>query len=359
MKITFVIAVIVMVMLAVGVVVWPLLRAGRPRERSRNLFALALFVIVAVPLGTLALYLKIGTPATLDGVAVQAPPMNIDQALAALRAHLAEQPDDLRGWTLLAQTSAAMHQPADARDAFDHMLKLDAGNTDAMVGWAEADAMLQPTHVMSDRARDLLKQAAAKQPDNQRALWLLGISQFQQNQFADAAATWRRLQPMLQPGSTVATAVAEQIAAADSRAGSHAVSNESGSDTSPVSAASNGEPAKQGPSLKVTVTLAPALKSRLERGDTLFIYARAPSGPPMPLAVTRMDASALPASVTLTDAMAMTPQLKLSSASKVFVGARVSHSGQPIAQPGDLEGDAGVIAVDTTQPVNISIDKVH
>jgi cytochrome c-type biogenesis protein CcmH len=79
----------------------------------------------------------------------------------------------------------------------------------------------------------------------------------------------------------------------------------------------------------------------------------------MPLAVARLDASQLPASVTLTDAMAVMPTMKLSSVARVFVGARISHSGQPIAQAGDLEGDAGVVAVDTATPVTIRIDRVH
>ncbi len=354
----FMITVAVMVIVAIAAVVTPLLRRGRQLGRPRGVFALALIIIVVVPLATLGLYLKIGTPITLDGVAVQPPPMNIDQALTDLRAHLAQQPDDLRGWLLLAQTSTAMHQASDARDAYDHVLKLDPDNTDAMVGWAEADAMLQSTHVIGERARDLLQQAVIKQPDNQRALWLLGISQFQQNQFAEAATTWRHLQPMLQAGSAVATAVAGQIAAADERAGNPGADASVAKAPTPI-ASTQADTSRSGPALQVHVTLATALKARVSRGDILFIYARAPNGPPMPLAVARMDANTLPVSITLTDAMAMTPQLKLSSVSKAFIGARISHSGQAIAQPGDLEGDAGVLAVDPQKPVNITIDKVH
>lgn len=353
MKPAFVVAVVLMVLFTVAIVVVPLLRRGRQQGQSRSALVLALLVIAAVPLITLGLYLKIGTPATLDGVALQPPAMNIDQALADLRAHLSQQPGDLQGWLLLAQTTTAMHQPPDARDAYNHVLKLDAGNTDAMVGWAEADSMLQSNHLIGERARALLKQAVDKQPDNQRGLWLLGISQFQQNRFADAATTWRHLQPMLQPGSTVANAVAEQIKIADARGGDPSTTAPNAGTTA---AASNKQ---KGPALQVKVRLAPALIARLGDGDTLFIYARAPHGPPMPLAVARMDARMLPVSITLTDAMAMTSQLKLSSVHKVFVGARISHSGQAVAQPGDLEGDAGVVAVDSTQPINITIDKVH
>ncbi len=110
-----------------------------------------------------------------------------------LRAHLAEKPDDLQAWTLLAQTSAMLHNTADARDAYDHILKLDPNNADAMVGWAEADAMLKSDHVIGDRAVALLKHAVQLQPDSQRGLWLLGTSEFQQGNYAGAAATWRLL----------------------------------------------------------------------------------------------------------------------------------------------------------------------
>jgi cytochrome c-type biogenesis protein CcmH len=63
--------------------------------------------------------------------------------------------------------------------------------------------------------------------------------------------------------------------------------------------------------------------------------------------------------VTLDDAMAMTPSRKLSSVQKVFVGARITHSGQPLAQAGDLEGNAGVVAVNDPSTIKITIDKVH
>src|SRR6185312_3040636 len=113
---------------------------------------------------------------------------------------------------LLAQTSSMQHHPAEARDAYDHVLKLDPDNGEAMVGWAEADSMLRDDHMIDGRALELVKRAVQKQPDNQRGLWMLGISDFQHGNYRDAAATWRLLQPQLVPGSTVAKAVAEQIA---------------------------------------------------------------------------------------------------------------------------------------------------
>ncbi|WP_189439866.1 tetratricopeptide repeat protein [Rhodanobacter panaciterrae] len=350
MKTVFFIAAAVMIAVALAALLLPLVRQGRKSGRSRGVFALTLAIAFVLPLSAASLYLLIGTPAALNGVSAEASqPLTMQQALDELRAHLTQQPGDVQGWMLLAQTSAMQHDPAAARDAYDHVLKLDANNAEAMVGWAENDSMTRSDHMIEGRALDLLKRAVQLHPDSQRGLWLLGISDFQHGEYRHAAATWRLLQPQLEPGSNVAKAVAEQIAVADARAGG-----------TPAEAASSAVvPAPQGAALQVQVALAPALKDKLAPGDVLFVYARAENGPPMPLAVARLDAGQLPASVTLTDAMAMTPAMKLSSVTRVFVGARISHSGQPIAQPGDLEGDAGIVAVDSKTPIKISIDKVH
>ena len=350
MKIVFIVVAAVMVALALAVLLVPLVRQGRRSGHSRTVFVLSLAIALVLPLSAGVLYLLVGTPAALNGVPTQAESqLSLPQAIAELRVHLVQQPDDKQGWLLLAQTSAMLHQQSDARDAYDHVLKLEPNNAEAMVGWAEADSTMRADHMIEGRARDLLLRAAQLHPDSQRALWLLGISDFQRGDYRSAAATWRLLQPQLEPGSSVAKSVAEQIAVADARAGG-----------SPASASSSAAAtATQGASMQVEISLAPALKSKLAKGDVLYVYARTPDGPPMPLAVARVDPVKLPATVILNDAMAMTPQLKLSSAPKVFVGARISHSGQPSAQSGDLEGDAGVVTVKHEGPVKITIDKVH
>jgi cytochrome c-type biogenesis protein CcmH len=348
-KIVFFVVAGLMIMLALAALLLPLVRQGRQSGRARGVFALTLVIAFLLPLSAGSLYLLVGTPAALNGVSAQgSASLSLPQAIDELHAHLAQQPDDLQGWMLLAQTSTMLHQPTEARDAYDHALKLAPNNAEAMVGWAESDSMQRPDHTIEGRALDLLKRAVLLHPDSQRGLWLLGISNFQHGDYRNAAATWRLLQPQLEPGSKVAKSVAEQIAVADARAGGAPASS-----TTAASAPTNTA------GLQVQVSLAPALKQKIAAGDVLYVYARAPDGPPMPLAVARLDPARLPATVVLTDAMAMTAATRLSSASTVFVGARISHSGQPIAEPGDLEGDAGVVAVDSKSPIKISIDKVH
>ena len=350
MKILFYVIAATMIAASLLLLLWPLLRHGRAQGSPRGIFALALGIAFVLPLAAAGLYLTVGTPRALDGVAKQTPPMDVNQALTQLRAHLKAAPDDSQGWMLLAQTTATLGQNAEARDAYDQLLRLLPNDPLPMAGWAEADSMVRPDHRIDGRARELLLQAIQLAPDNQRALWLLGISDFQLEHYAEAAATWRKLQPLLTPGSSVAKAVAEQIAVADARAGG-----------APAGASSRAMPAANaaGPKLTVQVSLAPSLRDKLRPGDTLFVYARAEHGPPMPLAVARLDASHLPATVELTDAMAMAPSMDLSSVPSVVVGARVSHSGQAIGQPGDLEGTAGVVPTSRREPVPVVIDKVH
>jgi len=207
-----------MLAVALALILVPLIRQGRMHGRSKGVFVLVVALAVLVPLGSAGIYLLVGTPATLGGVE---PPkeMDVGQAIAALQARLKEHPDDTQGWLLLGQTYAMLKQPADAREAYDGALKADPKNGPAMVGWAEADSLVRGDHLIVGRAFDLLQAAVADNPQNQKALWLLGIAQFQQEHFADASATWKKLQPLLDPDSNVAHAVAQQIAEADKRVG--------------------------------------------------------------------------------------------------------------------------------------------
>ena len=72
--------------------------------------------------------------------------------------------------------------------------------------------------------------------------------------------------------------------------------------------------------------------------DFIFIYAQPAQGGKMPLAVVKKQVKDLPLEITLDDSMAMMPAITISSVKKVHVSARISHSGNAIAQSGEPIG---------------------
>jgi cytochrome c-type biogenesis protein CcmH len=315
---------------------------------------LALILALVTPPAVLGAYLMIGTPQALQPAPVDNQ-ATLTEATQQLQESLARKPDDAKGWALLAQAYSALNQPQQALDALNHLLKLKPDDPDAMVAWVEATAETSPAHQIDDASRAKLQRALQIEPTHQRALWLLGISDFQRQQYADAAKQWKTLLPLLDPGSKVAAAVKQELADAEARArgGTQDAALAAADPASAPSAA-----ASSAISLNVTVRLDPKLAAKVQPADTLFVFARAVDGPPMPLAVARLKASDLPAKIALTDAMAMTPAMTLSKFSKVNVAARISKSGNAMPQSGDLESAPVEVSTDSHAPIALVIDKV-
>lgn len=336
MNLAFLFGACVLVLLALGFLLWPLLRRTTAQP-PQALLAIALSV--GLPLLALGLYGLIGTPAALRSAANAQPAtqvMAMDQAIAKLRTHLAEQPDDVQGWALLGNAYRAMQQPAAASSAYERALALEPNNPDLLVAAAEAASMARDDHVIGDTGRARLQRALDVSPDNQRALWLLGISEFQAGNFVAAQDAWETLLPLLDPASqqSVIASVREQIANAAARSG------ESAGATGPIATKAAAKVR-----IEVRVELAPELVGKVPDGASLFVFARAVDGPPVPLAVARLPA-VLPVETSLDDSMAMTPQARLSMHQQVTVQARISASGNALPQAGDLESKALPVSLD-------------
>lgn len=107
-----------------------------------------------------------------------------------------------------------------------------------------------------------------------------------------------------------------------------------------------------------TISLAPALASNIDPAATVFIFARATQGAPMPLAIVRTTVKALPYSYQLDDSKSLMTDLKLSNASEVVVVARIAKGGDAKAQAGDLQGISSAVKPDSTSAVDIEINQV-
>jgi cytochrome c-type biogenesis protein CcmH len=292
----------------------------------------------------------------------------MDSAIAGLATKLKQQPDDPQGWALLGRAYAATNRVEDSRDAFKAAHEHAPDDTDIAVEYAQALALAAPDHRLQGEARALLEGVIAKDAKNQRALWLLGISDYQNEAYANAIARWKVLLPMLQPDSDVARSVRNEIADAEARRDGRtppepepapneapAVAADAPAGMTPGVAQSASADA---PRLTVNVALDPRLKDKLDPEATLFVFARAASGPPMPLAIQRLKASQLPTTVTLDDSMSMMPAMKLSKFPQVVVGARVSKSGNAMPQSGDLQTLSSALDSHGKEPVVLTIDQV-
>lgn len=327
----------------------------------------AILIAFLVPATALVLYRLVGTPRAIDASAASAAAqaehsgaMNMQQAMAALEARLKEHPDDVQGWALLGRAHAATGEMEKAADALRHAHELAPADHAITVEYAQAMALAAPDHRISGQARSLLDGVIAKEPANQRALWLLGISEFQDKHYDAAIARWNALLPLLPADSDIAAAVKRQIAEAQAqRDGKLPPAPESPVAPTATSAGTSGDRAVADAPARLTVRVAldPKLEGTLDPQATLFVFARAASGPPMPLAIERHKAGELPLTVTLDDRTAMMPDMKLSDFPQVVVGARISRSGNASPQSGDLQAISAPLDVQRKQPVELLIDQ--
>ena len=335
-------------------------------QRSRSVMYAALGVALLMPCAAILIYRTVGEPGAVDGTAQtvsdQAPAdhsQNMDQAIAKLAEKLKQNPQDAEGWTLLGRAYEATEHFEQARDALKRATDLAPNDPDITIAYAEVLALSSPDRRIEGEPRRLIETAMKTSPDNERGLWLLGISEYQQKKYDAAIALWNRLIGVLPKDSKTIASVKQEIAKAEAaRDGKAPPPEEEVADTTPDDAAPLSADDTAGPHLVVNVTIDPKLKEKLAPSDVLFVYAKAASGPPMPLAIQRMTADKLPTTVTLTDGMGMMPTMKLSQFPQVIVGARVSKSGNAIAQSGDLQVVSKPMDVHTTNPVALTIDQV-
>jgi cytochrome c-type biogenesis protein CcmH len=280
---------------------------------------------VLLPVAALAVYLVVGNPRAL-----QSPTHDLEAMVERLAAHLNSNPDDPQGWALLARSYAAMGRFPESADAYAKAAVRAPRDAQLLADFADALAMARG-QTLEGEPEKLVQRALEIDPSNLKALALAGTIEFNRRRFAAAAGYWQRMLPHVEPGSEDARIIQGNIAEARQLAG---------------------EKVK---GVQGTVSLAPQLKSKAGPDDTVFIYARAAEGPPMPLAVQRIRVRDLPATFSLTDAMAMAPGMNLSAHPRVVVTARVSKSGQANTQAGDLTGASKPVANDASN-VAVVID---
>ncbi|MCU7868073.1 MAG: hypothetical protein KZQ98_05980 [Candidatus Thiodiazotropha sp. (ex Lucinoma borealis)] len=205
----------------------------------------------------------------------------------------------------------------------------------------------------------MIDKAYQLEPNDPNVLWISGILAYQRSEFKSAIERWEALKVMLQPQSAELESVNDALDDVRSKLGLAPDEAPLPNIVQAKKPASSKAVANSSKSLQVEISLSPELQAKAKPGDLVFVYAKALSGPPMPLAAVRKKVSDLPLSIKLDDSMAMMPQMKLSGFPEVVVGARVSLSGNPSAQSGDLEGEIKPVSPGQSETVQVVINSVH
>ena len=320
------------------IVCWPLLRAGG-LLRSAGFSLLAVGIVICI-----LLYREVGTPTAIgvDGrptpaTANHAPDdVQMEQLLQQLEQRLVENPADLDGWLILGRSYKTMGRYSEAVNAMNKAYAIAPENAVVMVELAEARMFVSGDPQVSEQDRLLLEQAVAADPDVQKGLWLLGIAATQAGNNDLAVEYWQRLLSQMEPGSTAASAIQEQL---------DTLQADTGIEVPPA--------AWQG--FNVTVN-APDEGFQAPTGSVLFIIARRPggsSGPP--LGVRRIDAPSFPVQLVLTDSDSMMQQVPVSSIPNIEVLARLSMSGQPVASDEDIESPPVEVSIQSARSVTLQL----
>ncbi|WP_409261395.1 c-type cytochrome biogenesis protein CcmI [Pseudomonas putida] len=300
--------------------------------------ALPLLAAVLVPALALGLYLHFGAADKVELTQeFAAAPKTMDEMTTRLERAVAAQPDSAEGLYFLGRAYMAQQRPADAARAYERAVALAGRQPELLGQWAQA-LYFAADKQWSAQVQALTDEALRADPNEVTSLGLRGIAAFEGERYQEAIDYWNRLLAQLPEGDASRAALQGGIDRAAERLG--------GSSAKPQATAAV--------RLKVRVELAAALKDKVKPDDTVFIFARAKNGPPMPLAAKRVTVAQLPLEVELSDADAMLPQMKLSQFAEVQLVARVSRAGQPTH--GEWIGQGAPLANTTQATQHLTID---
>src|SRR5690606_13719323 len=108
-----------------------------------------------------------------------------------IEARLAQAPDDLRGWTVIAPAYVETGRYADAAEAYRRVIALSEATPDLQTNLAEA-LLLAAGGAGSDEAVELLRAAAAGDPAHVRSRLYLAAELMRAEDYPAAAEYWQQ-----------------------------------------------------------------------------------------------------------------------------------------------------------------------
>lgn len=170
---------------------------------------LAYVLALLIPLAALGVYHKIGKPAVILNPEIisagETPAMaqgQIDALLAQIKAKLAQNPNDVEGWLLLARSNASLGNFEEALPAFEKASALAPNDADLLADYADVLAIANG-YKLSGKPEALLERALEINPKHEKSLKLAGAAAFERQDYAKVALFWGRLKELLPKDSPI------------------------------------------------------------------------------------------------------------------------------------------------------------
>lgn len=236
----------------------------------------------------------------------------------ALRTKLDKEGDDAVAWMLLGRVWMTLGMLEESVESFERALKLMPERTPLLISYSQALIMLGGDYNLAKAGQSVAK-VLMKEPDNIDAVSLMALIAQELGDNEQAIASWQLLASSLAADDPRLAVVAERLAELTSQA---AAMDES------VVASER--------SITLTLSIADKLATDFPEAS-LFVFARAIGGPPLPLAAKRLPVQAGVITINLSTADAMQPGWDLTQSEQIEVVARIAISGTVERSAQDIE----------------------
>ena len=298
---------------------------GSPKK---TIIGICLFVAIL----SAGFYFYLGDAAQIAQKSTEKPMTqeSVEKMVEEFAAKMDKEPDNLKGWAMLARSYRILGRNAEAANAYARAGAFVDSDPQLLADYADVLAA-NANGNFAGKPQQLINKALVQDPNNLLALWLSGTAAFNAQNYKAAVQSWEKLAKQLPAESDEARAIAASIAEARSKGG----------------LAPAGAPVISNQGVSGQVEIAPELKSKIKAGDVLMVIARKP-GERMPVAVLKTPVTAFPINFVLNDALAMSPNALISQMPEVSVEVRISKTGMAMPEAGDLISLSQTIKVGTT-----------
>ena len=174
----------------------------------------AIALLVLLPVAALAGYTLLGTPRALDPAQTAAQPKMSPEQISSMVDRLAERmranPDDPKGWLMLARSYKVLGRYAEAAAAYGKAESTIERDPDLLASYAETIAMAEGKG-LAGKPTELVDKALKIDPQHGHSLFLAGAAAMERGDAKKGIAYWEALLPQVEPGSDIDRMLREGI----------------------------------------------------------------------------------------------------------------------------------------------------